>query len=101
MRITVWRRILMLAPAAWLTGQLAAQDTAELLNRMKAMEDRIKALEAEVQLRTETDAGPWNQPGSASKGGRVASTLALRTNPVCPRVSDRTPSPGITSLELA
>jgi len=29
--------------------QLPAQDTAELLNRMKAMEDRIKALEAEVQ----------------------------------------------------
>ena len=28
---------------------LAAQDNTELLNRMKAMEDRIKALEAEVQ----------------------------------------------------
>jgi hypothetical protein len=32
-----------------LAGSLLAQDTAELLNRLKAMEDRIKALEAEVQ----------------------------------------------------
>ena len=40
----------MLAPvAALLASHLAAQDTAELLNRMKAMEDRIKTLEAEVQ----------------------------------------------------
>lgn len=30
-------------------GQLSAQDTTELLNRMKAMEDRIQALEAEIQ----------------------------------------------------
>ena len=41
----------MLAPAvaALFAAQLPAQDTTELLNRMKAMEDRIKALEAEVQ----------------------------------------------------
>ncbi len=32
----------------FLAAALPAQDTAELLNRMKAMEDRIKALEAEV-----------------------------------------------------
>lgn len=44
-------RILMLAPAvaALLATRLAAQDTTELLNRMKAMEDRIRVLEAEVQ----------------------------------------------------
>src|SRR5947209_11159252 len=44
-------RILMLASlaACLLAGPLAAQDNAELLNRMKTMEDRIKALEAEVQ----------------------------------------------------
>ena len=44
-------RIFMLAPlaACLLTVPLRAQDTAELLNRMKTMEDRIKALEAEVQ----------------------------------------------------
>src|SRR5215472_3884559 len=41
----------MLVPAiAFLAGQLGAQDNAELLNRMKAMEDRIKSLEAEVQM---------------------------------------------------
>jgi hypothetical protein len=50
LRITLWRRILTLAPAvAWFAGLSWAQETAELLNRMKAMEDRIKALEAEVQ----------------------------------------------------
>ena len=32
-----------------LSSQLPAQDNTELLNRMKAMEDRIKTLEAEVQ----------------------------------------------------
>ena len=30
-------------------AKLPAQDTAELLTRMKAMEERIKTLEAEVQ----------------------------------------------------
>jgi hypothetical protein len=35
--------------AALFALPLAAQDTTELLNRMKAMEERIKALEAEVQ----------------------------------------------------
>src|SRR5438477_11386078 len=37
------------ALAAVFAAQLPAQDTTELLNRMKAMEERIKALEAEVQ----------------------------------------------------
>ena len=37
------------AMACLFAAQLPAQDSAELLNRMKAMEDRIKALEAEVQ----------------------------------------------------
>jgi hypothetical protein len=40
-------RLFLLMPA--FACLCAAQDTAELLNRMKAMEDRIKALEAEVQ----------------------------------------------------
>jgi hypothetical protein len=41
----------MLAPAvaALFAAQLPAQDNTELLIRMKAMEDRIKALEAEVR----------------------------------------------------
>jgi hypothetical protein len=41
-------RVFMLVPAvaALFAAQLPAQDTTELLNRMKAMEDRIRALEA-------------------------------------------------------
>src|SRR5215813_10418737 len=44
------RRVLFVAFAGCLGSfTVAAQDTAELLNRMKAMEDKIKSLEAEVQ----------------------------------------------------
>jgi hypothetical protein len=42
-----WIRLFLLASAA--ACVCVAQDNSELLNRMKAMEDRIKALEAEVQ----------------------------------------------------
>jgi hypothetical protein len=44
-------RTFILAPAVacLFVLELPAQDSAELLNRMRAMEDRIKALEAEVQ----------------------------------------------------
>ena len=44
-------RAFMLTPiaACLLAFPAAAQDTADLLNRMKAMEERIKSLEAEVQ----------------------------------------------------
>jgi hypothetical protein len=42
-------RLMLAAGTVWTaTLPLAAQDTAELLSRMKAMEDRIKSLEAEV-----------------------------------------------------
>ena len=47
------------AAACLLAVQLPAQDTAELLNRMKAMEDRIQALEAELQsLKSQQAAAP-------------------------------------------
>jgi hypothetical protein len=44
-------RIFLLVPAiaGLFCAQLPAQDNTELLNRMKAMEERIQALEAEVQ----------------------------------------------------
>ena len=44
-------RTLLLTPivACLFAFPVAAQDTTELLNRMRAMEERIKALEAEVQ----------------------------------------------------
>jgi hypothetical protein len=43
------KAIISLYLLASLAGTLVAQDNTELLNRMKAMEERIKALEAEVQ----------------------------------------------------
>ena len=50
---------------------LPAQDPTELLNRMKAMEDRIKALEAEVQTlkgqQAATAAQPAPLPAAASQ----------------------------------
>jgi hypothetical protein len=43
------RMLLPMALAFMGAAALSAQDTAELLNRMRAMEERIKTLEAEVQ----------------------------------------------------
>ena len=49
-----------LAGVVWLStaAPVRAQDTAELLNRMKAMEDRIQALEAEVRTLRGQPAAP-------------------------------------------
>jgi hypothetical protein len=66
---------LMLAPlAAFLcAAALPAQDTTELLNRMKAMEDRIHALEAEVQtLKGQQTAAVAPQPQPAAVAAPVA-----------------------------
>ena len=54
--------------AALFVVPLAAQDNTELLNRMKVMEDRIKALEAEVQ----------------SLKGQAPPTTAAAPQPVAP-----------------
>ncbi len=67
-------RILWFAPvvAILLTGQLPAQDNTELLNRMKAMEDRIKSLEAEIQTLKQTAvAAP---PAAANNPAVAAAT---------------------------
>jgi hypothetical protein len=78
-------RILMLASlaACLLAAPLAAQDTAELLNRMKTMEERIKALEAEVQ---------------ALKGQQAAPTpvapAAVAPEPVVPQAAAGQPALG-------
>lgn len=60
-------RMFMLVPAAicLLAGRLPAQDNTELLNRMKAMEERIKALEAEVQVLKAQQPSPSAVPGPA------------------------------------
>ena len=57
-------------------GQLPAQDNTELLNRMKAMEDRIKSLEAEVQ---------------ALKGQPVAVALATPAPAPAPAIVEPSP----------
>jgi hypothetical protein len=59
-----WMRLFALAPAVvCLAAPLAAQDVSELLNRMKAMEDRIKSLEAEVQTLKNQQAAVAVPPG--------------------------------------
>jgi hypothetical protein len=80
-------RIFMLAPAvaALFAAQLPAQDTTELLNRMKAMEDRIQALEAEVQtLRA--------QPPGTVAAAAPAAVPALPAVPV--EAAAQGPPPG-------
>ena len=73
-------RIPALALMAVCLGPLAvhAQDTTELLNRMKAMEERIKSLEAEVQT---------------LKGEQAATTAALTAVPSTPAASPDRSSP--------
>jgi len=65
-------RIWLFAPAllGLLASQLPAQDNAELLNRIRAMEDRIKALEAEVQSLK-------GQPAPAAPAQPVPAVAAL------------------------
>ena len=71
---------ILLAPAllCFLAAALPAQDTAELLNRMRAMEDRIKALEAEVHALK-------NQPAAAPAAPLVA--------PAAPEAAQEAPPP--------
>jgi hypothetical protein len=59
----------LLVLACTFAGQLRAQDSTELLNRMKAMEERIKSLEAELQ---------------AVKGQQAALTAAMTATPSTP-----------------
>ena len=67
----------MLAPVAALlfATALGAQDTTELLNRMKAMEDRIHALETEVRtLKGQQTAAVAPQPQPVMAAPVVAQT---------------------------
>jgi len=50
--------MLAVASAGFSPSTLRAQDNSEILNRMKAMEDRIRALEAEVQSLKGAPAAP-------------------------------------------
>lgn len=71
------RLILLALSASFLFPALvAAEDTAELLNRMKAMEDRIKALEAEVQ-QLKAAKGPEAAPAPAQQAAVPAAPAAV------------------------
>lgn len=61
-------RVFCIVPAiaALFAANVGAQDTTELLNRMKVMEDRIKALEAEVQSLKGQPAAPPSAPAPAA-----------------------------------
>src|ERR1700682_6142272 len=63
----------------------SAQDTAEFLNRMKAMEDKIKSLEAEVQ---------------ELKGQQAALTAAVTATQAAPAPGTPQPAPAPTTAEV-
>ena len=81
---------LVLAPllASWCGCALWAQDSAEILNRMKAMEDRIRALEAEVQtLKGQQAAVAPAAPVAQAAPAQVAQAPAAA--PAMPQESPR------------
>ncbi len=84
-------RTFMLVPvvACLFSAKLPAQETAELLNRIKAMEDRIRTLEAQVQmLQAQKDANP-----QAAAAPAPASTVAGPGPPA--------PQPAVPAQQLA
>jgi hypothetical protein len=77
------RRILLVFAGGCLYPLMtAAQDTTELLNRMKAMEEKIKALEAQVE---------------ELKGQQAALTAAVSTAP--PPAAPQQPAPPPTMVQ--
>ena len=77
------RRILFMLVALCVCAEvLAAQDTAELLARMKAMEERIQTLEAEVKaLKSKPEAKPEALTVSAAPQEKSAEPLPQATAP--------------------
>ena len=69
--------LLALGMACLFTGCLAAQDNADLLNRMKAMEARIQALEAEVQGLKAQQAAMAAAPPAPAAAPAVAPEAAV------------------------
>jgi hypothetical protein len=70
--------LLAVAGACFFSSHLAAQDNTELLNRMKAMEDRIKSLEAEVAdlMAKQAATAPVSQASPAAQAAIAASPAA-------------------------
>src|SRR5438105_4572350 len=78
-------RLLWLDPAV--AGALAAQDNPELLNRIAAMENRLKALEAEVQtLKAQPTAAAQAQPATPPAAAPPAVAAQQQVPPELPAV---------------
>src|SRR5260370_37031997 len=77
--------LLVLIAACFCPLKAVAQDPAELLARMKAMEERIKSLEGEVQtLKSQQAAAPGTPVVSPSPAIAHASPEAVAPQvPVC------------------
>ncbi len=93
-------RILMLAPAlaCLFTSLSTAQDNTELLNRLKAMEERVRALEAEVQNLKAQQAAVSQPPAVPPAQGTppaaaVAGQIAQQAAPAAPEVAPPAAAP--------
>jgi hypothetical protein len=83
-------RMFLLTPivAGLFAFPAAAQDSTELLNRMKAMEERIKALESEVRTL---------KAGQPAASAAVVPAPPAAPEPVPPpaQVAEQTPAPSL------
>jgi hypothetical protein len=94
-------RSVLLAPLiiCSLPAVLGAQDTAELLKRMKAMEDRIQGLEAEVQTLKGQLAATAAPPAAPNQGpAPVAQPQAAPEAGIAPGTSAAGEAPGQATL---
>ena len=80
---------LTLALACLMPFACAAQDSAELLNRMKAMEDRIKSLETELQ------------DLKSQQAAATAALTAATPAPQAPAVAQAQPTPAAPAEQAA
>ena len=78
-------------------GLLAAQDNAELLKRMTAMEERIKSLEAEIQTLKAQQPAP-TAPAAAQAPAAAAPTAAAPTAAAPTAAAPTAAAPTPTSL---
>jgi hypothetical protein len=96
-------RFFLLAPAliCLFAAGLPAQDTTELLNRMRAMEDRIKALEAEVQSLKGQPAATPSAPSVPAPAPPMAPELAPPGQQAAQQAAGATPNYGGASAAAA
>jgi len=75
---------------------LSAQDNTELLNRMKAMEERIRALESEVQtLKSQPVAAVTPQPAPTPPAAPTEAVAQVAPTPAPPPQSELAQTPAL------